>query len=133
MAAELKTTVTELPESRVRLQVEVPPAEVTRALETAAAKIGRDMRFPGFRKGKVPAPVVLTQLGREAVLDEAVREALGRWYTSAIREARVVSVGDPEIELGELPGEREPFTFSVEIGVRPTAQLGEWRGIEAPR
>ena len=133
MAEALKTTLTELPQSRVRLQVEVPPAEVSRALETAASKIGRDMRFPGFRKGKVPAPVVISQLGREAVLDEAVRDQLGRWYTAAIREAQIASVGEPEIELGELPGEHEPFAFSIEIGVRPTAELGQWRGIEAAR
>ena len=133
MAEALRTTVTELPQSRVRLAVEVPPAEVSRALESAASKIGRDMRFPGFRKGKVPAPVVISQLGREAVLDEAVRDQLGRWYTTAIRDAGVASVGDPEISLGDLPGEHEPFAFSIEIGVRPTAQLGQWRGIEAAR
>ncbi|HEY1776138.1 MAG TPA: trigger factor [Solirubrobacteraceae bacterium] len=133
MAQELKTTVTELPESRVRVEVEVPPAEVTRALESAAGRIARDMRFPGFRKGKVPAPVVIGRLGREAVLDEAVRDRLGRWYASAIREAHVASIGEPEISLGELPAEREPFTFSFEIGVRPTATLGEWRGLEVAR
>jgi len=133
MAEALKTTVTELPQSRVRVEVEVPPAEVSRALATAASRIGRDMRFPGFRKGKVPAPVVISQLGRDAVLDEAVRDQLGRWYTTAIREAQIASVGEPEIALGDLPGEREPFAFSIEIGVRPTAQLGQWRGIEAAR
>jgi trigger factor len=133
MAQELKTTVTELPDSRVRVEVEVPPAEITRALESAAGRIARDMRFPGFRKGKVPAPVVIGRLGRDAVLDEAVRDRLGRWYTTAVRDAQLASIGEPDISLGELPAEREPFTFSFEIGVRPTATLGEWRGIEVPR
>jgi len=133
MAQELKTTVTELPDSRVRVEVEVPPAEVSRALESAAGRIARDMRFPGFRKGKVPAPVVIGRLGREAVLDEAVRDRLGRWYTTAVRDAQLASIGEPEISLGELPAEREPFTFSFEIGVRPTATLGQWRGLEVPR
>jgi trigger factor len=133
MAQELKTTVTELPDSRVRVEVEVPPAEVSRALESAAGRIARDMRFPGFRKGKVPAPVVIGRLGRDAVLDEAVRDRLGRWYTTAVRDAQLASIGEPEISLGELPAEREPFTFSFEIGVRPTATLGEWRGLEVAR
>jgi trigger factor len=133
MAQELKTTVTELPDSRVRVEVEVPPAEVTRALESAAGRIARDMRFPGFRKGKVPAPVVIGRLGRDAVLDEAVRDRLGRWYTTAVRDAQLASIGEPDISLGELPAEREPFTFSFEIGVRPTATLGEWRGLEVAR
>jgi trigger factor len=133
MAEALKTTVTELPQSRVRVEVEVPPAEVARALESSAQRIGRDLKLPGFRKGKVPAPVVIGRVGRDAVLDEAVRDRLGRWYTAAIREARIVAVGEPELALGELPGEGGPFTFSIEIGVRPVAKLGPWRGIEVPR
>jgi trigger factor len=133
MAPELTTTVTELPQSRVRVEVEVAPAEVSRATEAAASRIGRDLKLAGFRKGKVPAPVVIGRIGREAVLDDAVRDRLARWYSSAIAESGVVTVGDPEITLGDLPGEHEPFTFSFEIGVRPTATLANWRGIEAPR
>ncbi len=133
MAAAVKTTVTELPASRVRVEVEVPPEEVFRALEVAASRIGRDLKLAGFRKGKVPAPVVIGRMGREAVLDEAVRERLGRWYSAAIGASRIVAVGEPELALGELPAEHEPFTFSIEIGVRPLATLAEWRGIEAPR
>src|ERR1700729_438012 len=109
MASAVKTTVTELPQSRVRVEVEVPTAEVSRALETAAVKIGRDLKLAGFRKGKVPAPVVIGRMGREAVLDEAVRDRLGRWYTTAVRDAQLASIGEPEIALGELPAEREPF------------------------
>jgi trigger factor len=133
MAAAVKTIVTELPASRVRVEVEVPPEEVSRALEVAASRIGRDLKLAGFRKGKVPAPVVIGRMGREAVLDEAVRERLGRWYSAAIGASRIVVVGEPELALGELPAEHEPFTFSIEIGVRPVAALAEWRGIEAPR
>jgi trigger factor len=133
MAAAVTTTVTELPESRVRVEVEVPAAEVSRALEAAALRIGRDLKLAGFRKGKVPAPVVIGRMGREAVLDEAVRGRLGRWYSAAIGASRIVAVGEPEIALGDLPAEREPFTFSIEIGVRPVAKLADWRGIEAPR
>jgi trigger factor len=133
MAAEVKTSVTELPQSRVRVEVEVAPEEVSRALEAAAARIGRDLKMAGFRKGKVPAPVVIGRMGRDAVLDEAVRERLGRWYSAAIGASRIVAVGDPELELGDLPAEHEPFTFSIEIGVRPPATLAQWRGIEAPR
>ena len=74
----LKTSVTELPESRVRVQAEVPAEEVERRVQQAARQLGRQMRIPGFRKGKVPPPVVIRRLGREAVLDEALRSALGQ-------------------------------------------------------
>jgi trigger factor len=133
MASALKTNVTELPESRVRVQAEVPSEEVERQLARAASALGRQMRVPGFRKGKVPPPVIIRRVGREAVLDEAVREALGRWYVEAVDAAGIAPVGDPKLDLGELPGEGEPLTFSIEIGVRPTAALGDYKGLEVGR
>jgi trigger factor len=133
MTAAVKTTLTELPESRVRLEAEVQPEEVQRSLEQAARQLGRDLRMPGFRKGKVPPPVVIQRVGRAAVLDEAVRGRLGRWYLEAIDDAGIHPVGDPDLNLGELPGEGQPLTFTVEIGVRPTAKLGEYRGVEVGR
>jgi trigger factor len=130
----MKTTVTELPESRVRLEAEVPPEVVEREVAKAARQFGREMRIPGFRKGKVPPPVVIRRVGREAVLDEAVRESIGRWYADAIGEAKIAPVGDPELKLPEtLPGEGEPYTFTVEIGVRPEAKLGTYKGVEVGR
>ncbi len=130
----MKTTVTELPESRVRLEAEVPPEVVERELAKAARQFGREMRIPGFRKGKVPPPVVIRRVGREAVLDEAVRESLGRWYADAIGEAKIHTVGDPDVQLPEaLPSEGEPYTFTVEIGVRPQATLGAYKGVEVGR
>jgi trigger factor len=135
MAAEtkVKTTVHELPESRVRVEAEVAPEEVRRRLQEAAGKLGRDLRMPGFRRGKVPAPVVIQRVGREAVLDEAVRGSLGRWYTDAVDSSGIHPVGDPDVDLGDLPAEGQPLSFSFEIGVRPTATLGSYDGIEVPR
>jgi trigger factor len=133
MAAAVKTTVTELPESRVRVEAEVPPAEVQKSVERAARALGRDLRMPGFRKGKVPPPVVIQRFGRETVLDEAVRGTLSQWYVDAIDAAGIHPVGEPEVKLGDLPGQGQPLTFTVEIGVRPTAKLGEYKGVEAVR
>ncbi|MCW3012590.1 MAG: tig [Solirubrobacterales bacterium] len=134
MAADtVTTTVTELPESRVRLEVEVTPQELQRRVNETAAKLGRDLRLPGFRKGKVPPPVVVKQLGREAVLDETIRGQLGRWYLDAIEHAKVHPVGDPDLNMEELPAQGAPFQFSIEIGVRPTAQLGDYKGVSAPK
>jgi trigger factor len=133
MSVAVKTTVTELPESRVRVEAEVPATEVERSLERAARALGRDLRMPGFRKGKVPPPVVIKRIGRETVLDEAVRGTLGRWYLDAVGASGIHPVGDPDVDLGDLPGEGQPLTFSFEIGVRPTARLGDYKGIEVGR
>jgi trigger factor len=133
MPAALSTTMTELEDSRVRLQVKVPPGEVEGRVERKAQQLGRDMKLPGFRRGKVPAPLVIQRIGREAVLEEAVRETLSSWYAQAIDDAGVVPVGDPELELGELPPAGEALEFSIEIGILPRARLGQYRDLEVPR
>ena len=131
--ANVNTTVTELPESRVRVQAEVPAEEVERRMAQAARSLARNLRVPGFRPGKAPPPVVIQRVGREAVLDEAVRDSIGGWYAAAIDDARIVPVGEPDLDLGELPAQGEPLRFSIEIGVRPKATLGEYTGLEVPR
>ena len=129
----VKTTVTELPDSRVRVQVEVPPDEVEGRVEQRARQLGRQLKLPGFRKGKVPAPLVLQRVGREAVLDEAVRDSLASWYSDAIVTAGIVPVGDPKVDLGDLPPQGQALEFSIEIGVLPKAELGEYEGLEVAR
>jgi trigger factor len=130
---DVVTQVTELPESRVRVQAEVPAEEVERRVAQAARRLGRDLRVPGFRAGKAPAPVIVQRMGREAVLDEAVRSSIGDWYTAALDAARVAPVGEPQLDLDDLPGRGEPLRFTVEIGVRPKARLGEYKGLEVGR
>jgi trigger factor len=133
MSATVTTTVTELPESRVRVEAEVAPAEVERRIEQAARKLGGQLKIPGFRKGKVPPPVVIHRLGREYVLDEALRDALGAWYVDAIDVAGIATVGEPDINVGELPQDGAPLAFTIEIGVRPVAELGPYKGVEVER
>src|SRR2546423_4848147 len=133
MASAVKTSVTELPDSRVRVQAEVPADEVERRIQETARARGRDLKMPGFRKGKVPPPVVIRRVGRDAVLDQTVRGSLGSWYANAIDDAGIVPVGDPQLALDNLPGEGESLTFSIEIGVRPKAQLGSYRELEVGR
>ncbi|MGI8413691.1 MAG: trigger factor [Solirubrobacteraceae bacterium] len=129
----VKTNVTELPDSRVRVEAEVAAEEVERRVQQAARELGRQMRIPGFRKGKVPPPVVIKRLGRETVLDEALRSSLGSWYSDAIGGAGIAPIGDPDLDVGDLPGQGQPLAFSIEVGVRPRAQLGQYRGLEVGR
>ncbi len=132
-AAAVKTTVTELPDSRVRVEAEVMPDEIERSVQRTARAMGRDLRMPGFRKGKVPPPVVIQRMGRETVVDEAVREQIGRWYLDAIDAAGNHPVGAPQLDIGDLPAQGQPLTFSIEIGVRPAAKLGDYKGVEVAR
>ena len=133
MATALKTTTSELDGNKVRVEVEVPPDAVEQELNTAATQLGREMRIPGFRKGKVPAAMVIQQLGREAVLNEAVQHALPNWYERAVTDARIATVGDPKLDLDDLPEKGKPLAFSIEVAVRPKAELGDYKGLEVGR
>jgi trigger factor len=127
----LKTDVTELPDSRVRVEVEVPAELVDRGVQRAARSLAREMRMPGFRKGKAPPSLVIQRLGFGAVIQEAVRDSLPEWYEQGLLRSGVSPIGDPEIEIVSSPeAEGEALEFKFEIGVRPKAKLGEYKGIE---
>lgn len=133
MPAALTTTITELPESRVRVNVQVPAEEIEARVERKARQLGREMKLPGFRRGKIPAPLVIQRVGRSVVLEEAVRDTLGHWYEDAIDTAGIVPVGDPKLDLGGLPEQGVPLQFTIEIGVLPVARLGAFKGLEVGR
>ncbi len=129
----VKTQMEELPESRVRVKVEVGPDAIESEVASAAGEIGRDMKVAGFRKGKVPPQVVLQQVGRQAVLDEAVRRALPGWYEDAVQNAGIATVGSPDLDMSDLPEKGSPLAFTFEVGVRPAAELGDYAGLEVGR
>jgi trigger factor len=133
MASALKTKTTELGDSRVRVEVEVPSDALESEVKNAATELGREMRVPGFRSGKVPPEVVLQQVGREAVMDEAVRRGLPSWYEQAVADAGIAAVGDPKLDLSDLPERGLPLSFTIEVGVVPPAKLGDYKGLEVGR
>jgi trigger factor len=132
-AAAIETEVTELPASRVRIAATVPAAAVEERLQAAAGSFAREMKVPGFRKGKVPPQLVLQRIGREAVMEEALREGLPGWYELALIGSGVAPVGDPQLDMPEPPAEGDALEFTIEVGVRPVAELGDYRGIEVGR
>lgn len=129
----METTVKELPDSRVRVEVDVDPKDVEGSIEETARDLGRDMKLPGFRKGKVPPEMVVQRLGREAVLTQALESALTGWYERAMLESGISPVGDPQLDLNDLPDEGKPLRFAIEVAVRPDAELGEYKGLEVGR
>jgi trigger factor len=129
----MQTDVETLPEDRVRLTVEVPAHDVDHAFEHALRDLAKDVRIPGFRKGKVPAKVVLARLGPEAVTEEALRTHLGSWYARAVTQARIEPVDQPDIDWSDPPSEGAPFAFTATVQVAPGATLPEDLEIEAAR
>src|SRR5215213_5019959 len=123
----MQTTLKELPNSRVEVQVEVPASEVEKATSRAARAMAKELRMPGFRAGKAPPSLVIQRLGFGSVLQEAIRDALPEWYEGALLAAGVSPIGDPDIQMSTVPeGEGEPLEFKFEVGVRPEAELGTY-------
>ncbi|MDQ2621409.1 MAG: trigger factor [Actinomycetota bacterium] len=130
----MKTTVTELDDSRARVEVEVPADEVSVQVQRAARAMAREMRMPGFRKGKAPPSLAIQRLGYESVFEEALREALPQWYEKSVYASGVVPIGDPDVEVTRAPtADGETVEFKFEVGVRPTAELGEYLGLEVEK
>lgn len=129
----VETKVSELPESRVEITVTVPSAELERRISEAAGDYAREMKMPGFRKGKVPPQLVLRQVGREAVFEQALRDSLPEWYERAVLDSGVSPVGEPKLDVSDVPEEGQALDFKIEIAVRPAAKLGDYKGIEVGR
>jgi trigger factor len=130
----VQTSITELPDSRVRVDVDVEPDDVNRGVNRAARGLARDMRLPGFRKGKAPPSLIIQRVGREAVVEQAVRDSLPEWYEQALLSSGVSPVGNPDIEVTSVPeADDQPLSFQFEVGVRPPAELGDYRGLEVGR
>jgi len=130
----LKTNVEELENSRVRVEAEVSAKDVAVQTQRAARGLAREMRLPGFRKGKAPPSLVIQRLGFESVFEQALRDALPEWYQAAVYDSGVVPIGDPEVEVTSAPtAEGEPVEFKFEVGVRPSAELGDYLGLEVEK
>ena len=129
----MKTQVKELPENRVRLDVEVPAADVDHAFEHAIGDIARTIRVPGFRKGRAPAQMVRRAVSRETLIEEALRDHLTGWYSRAVAASGIDPVERPTIDWSDEPIEGAPFHFSAEVAVKPEPQVRAYKGLEAVR
>jgi trigger factor len=125
----VKSTVENLGPTRVRLAIELPFSELKPSLDSAYKKIGSQLRVPGFRPGKAPARVIDQRVGRAAVLEEAVNDALPKAYGEAVRETGVKALGQPDIEVTQLE-DGELLSFTAEVDIRPEITLPDTAGIE---
>ncbi|MDH6450170.1 MULTISPECIES: trigger factor [unclassified Streptomyces] len=125
----MKSAVETLNPTRVRLSIEVPFEELKDSLDAAYKKINQQVTVKGFRKGKIPARVIDQRFGRGAVLEEAVNDALPKFYTEAVNEAEIDVLGQPEVDITELK-DGETLNFTAEVDVRPSIEIPDYSGIE---
>jgi trigger factor len=126
----LKSAVESIDPTRAKVTVEVPFAELKPSLDAAYQRIAKQVNIPGFRKGKGPPPVIDRQVGRGAVLDEAINDALPKLYAQALQDNDLVPLAQPEIEITRLE-DNKTLEFSAEVTVRPPITLPSYDAIEA--
>ncbi len=124
----MKSTVETLSPTRVRLDVEVPYVELGKYVDAAYKKVAATVNIPGFRKGKVPNAMIDQRVGRGAVLDQAINEAIQDFYVAAARENEVLVVGRPTVDVKEFV-DNEKLNFSIEVNVRPEVTLPDFSKI----
>src|SRR5947209_278714 len=127
--AAMKSAVETLGPTRVKLTVEVPFDELKPSMDAAYRKIGQQVRVKGFRPGKVPPRILDQYVGRAAVLEEAVNEALPRIYGEAVRENNLDILGHPEIEVTSF-ADGDQLAFTAAVDVRPEIELPDYEGLE---
>ncbi len=125
----MKSTIENLTPTRIKVQVEVPFSELKPSLDAAYQKIASQISVPGFRKGKVPTQVIDQRVGRPAVLQEAVNEAIPKAYAEALKDKKVYPIGRPSVEVTELK-ENEDFKFSAEVDIRPDFETPKYKGLK---
>jgi trigger factor len=124
----VKSSVEVLSPTRVRLDVEVPYAELEAHVANAYKKVAAQVNIPGFRKGKIPASMIDQRVGRGAVIDEAINSALPLFYGQAAREHNVAVIGRPEVDVKEFV-DKDKLVFTVEVDVRPEVVLPDFSKI----
>ncbi|MGH3327233.1 MAG: trigger factor [Streptomycetales bacterium] len=125
----MKSAVETLNPTRVRLTVEVPFEELKPTLDAAYKSISQQVNVPGFRRGRVPARIIDQRFGRGAVLEQAVNDALPRFYGQAVEENKVKVLSQPELDITRFEDGQE-LAFTAEVDIRPPVDLPEYEGIE---
>ena len=124
----MKTDVEELSPTRVKLTIEVPFDELKPNVDRAYREVARQVRIPGFRPGRVPPRVIDQRIGRGAVLEQAVQEAVPQLYGKALEENDVFALGQPAVEITKLDDGKE-LAFTAEVDVRPKFDVPDIDGM----
>lgn len=129
----MQAQVEEVAENRVRLTVDVPREDVKHAVEHAASDLAGNVKIPGFRKGKIPMPVLLSRVGKDRLYAEAVDSHIGGWFWNAAARTRIRPVSQPSYEF-ELPtSDSEDWRFTATVEVQAKPEPADWTQLEVPR
>jgi trigger factor len=129
----VKTTVEKLSPTRVKIAISVTPEELKPSIDHAYGHIAESINIPGFRKGKVPPPLIDQRVGKDAVLEHAVNDGLDTFYRQAIAENELRPLGRPEADIVEWPSNKDfsgDLQLAIEVDVRPEIELPDYNNVE---
>ena len=126
----MKSAVETLGPTRAKLTVEVPFEELKPSLDKAYKTIAQQINVPGFRRGKVPPMVIDRQVGRGAVLEQAINEVVPQKYVEALQTHDLQPLAQPEVEVTRID-DNEAIEFTAEVDVRPEITVPDWHGLSA--
>jgi trigger factor len=129
----VKSTIEKLSPTRAKLTITVTAEELKPSITHAYGHIAEQINIPGFRKGKVPPPIVDQRVGKAAVLEHAVNEGLDGFYRSVVDEHKLRPLGRPEADIVEWPSDKDfsgDLLLAIEVDVRPEIELPSYEGLE---
>jgi len=129
----VKSTVEKLSPTRAKVTISVTPEELKPSITHAYGHIAEDINIPGFRKGKVPPPIIDQRVGKSAVLEHAVNESLDGFYRAAVDEHKLRPLGRPEADIVEWPSDKDfsgDLQLAIEVDVRPEIDLPSYAGLK---
>ena len=132
MNGGVQTQVEELPGNKVRLTVQVPQADVHHAVEHATSDLAASVKIPGFRKGKVPAPVLVQRIGKERIYQEAVDSHIGSWFWNAAARERLRPTEQPEYEFDLPQSDDRDWEFTATVAVQEKPEVPDFATLEVP-
>jgi trigger factor len=121
----MQTTNTPLPKSRLQLEFELPPERLSKAIDQAVGRLGRQTRVPGFRPGKAPRVMLERYLGANVVVEEAVDHLVEDAFREAMTEQALLPLASPEVEITQSE-EGKPLLFKAIVQVRPEVTIGDY-------
>jgi trigger factor len=130
--ARMAPVVEELPDNKVRMTVDVPREDVHHAVEHAASDLAASVKIPGFRKGKVPMPVLVSRIGRERLYAEAIESHIGGWFWNAAALSGIRPADRPELDYDLPASDNEDWRFTATVPVLAKPDVPEWSTLEVP-
>lgn len=129
----MKTSVEKITPTHAKLTLSISPEELKPYIDQAYKSIAKQVQVPGFRKGNVPNQLIDARVGRPVVLEQAISDALDRFYQDALAEQELLPLGRPEADVKQAPEVADfsgDLVVEIEVDIRPEIEIADWKGLK---